>query len=227
MSLSLGASPINVADLIVDALGQPLAAVLGRLLILWSLLATTQFLSQTWWLRRRFLRTRTAHHCNGLQFWITPGFASMAFGIFRPEVILSQRDAAAPTVERDAVLAHELAHIERNDPLKSWLLGLLLSLVPFVLPLRWLVTHVRNGFEGAADELAVARGVSARSMAATLFKRAQPRAIHWAPSLDGGALYERIVVLLDKAEGRPPQEKQGSKILLGLSMLFILGVHWM
>lgn len=65
--------------------------------------------------------------------------APVAFGWLRPEVCLPERAAELEDHELRAMLAHELAHLQRRDPAWLWLGAVLQALLPWHLllpPLR-------------------------------------------------------------------------------------------
>lgn len=85
-------------------------------------------------------------------------------GTFRPVIFLPRALLEHPEQNvRDAVLAHELAHIARWDDLVLRV-RLLISVLYFFNPAAWLAgSRMRTESERACDELAVARsGLSAR-----------------------------------------------------------------
>jgi beta-lactamase regulating signal transducer with metallopeptidase domain len=74
----------------------------------------------------RPLDTSVAGH--RLRLWVLPG-AATAFtaGLFQPRVYIGEALLRFPDAERDAVLLHEVEHARRRDPLRCWLIDLVLS----------------------------------------------------------------------------------------------------
>lgn len=80
----------------------------------------------------------------------------MVIGIFRPKVILPRTMTETWSMEDlEPVLAHELAHIRRNDLLVNWL-QIILQVVYFFHPLVWLANwQIRREREWVCDDIAV------------------------------------------------------------------------
>ena len=74
--------------------------------------------------------------------------------------------------ERDAVLAHEVAHIQRRDPIKQVLLQLTTIVFWFNPFLRAVVRHYANSREAMCDQRAVAMGAQPKALARGLARLA-------------------------------------------------------
>jgi beta-lactamase regulating signal transducer with metallopeptidase domain len=93
----------------------------------------------------------------------------VALGVRRPEICVPPRALAGLTDEQqEGMLAHELAHLARRDPL--WLLlGQGIACVLFFQPLNWVARRrLREISEVLSDEWAVARTGRPLSLAACL-----------------------------------------------------------
>jgi hypothetical protein len=163
-------------------------------------------------------------------------------GVLRPHLfVAAQVLEGLADDERDAVLAHEAAHLRARDNLTGLLLracpdGFLWGREAGVLERAW-----REAAEQAADERA-ALGAPGRaaSLADALVKVARmvPRGARLglpAPALHGGeAVAHRVERLLRLSrEGSPPAEARGRRtwsprpryVLLGASLVFGLAAH--
>ncbi len=125
--------------------------------------------------------------------------------------------------QKNGVLAHEIAHIYRNDP--AWLFWInLLTKVFFFQPLnRVMRRQIRDIMEESSDQLAVKLTGNTPAFTETLLKVARwtnQREVPYAMGLAGkSALRNRINSLLD-VEGQPNRKTR--PILLTLVMLIML-----
>jgi hypothetical protein len=120
--------------------------------------------------------------------------------------------------QRDALLAHELAHVRRLDWLWNGVQSTVEALVFFHPAVWWLSRRVRQEREHACDDLAVATCGDAVALAeglATLERqrRARPELVLAA---QGGSLAQRITRLLVDAPPVRVRIPVGLVILLGL-----------
>ncbi len=128
----------------------------------------------------------------------------VCFGIFKPVILIPQNmiDTAGPT-QLDMVLNHELAHIQRHDPLVN-LFQRLLEAVFFFHPLVWYASlQLTQTREQICDNHVLAHGTPASDYAQLLARVADAR---FHPQFQGAALFEgsllhRIKTLLD-TQGR-------------------------
>ncbi len=94
-----------------------------------------------------------------------------AAGVAHPRVLFSRRQfETMPTAAREAAIAHELAHVERMDPL--WILCLLAfgDLFWFLPGLGALLARVLGEIELCADARAVRRGTRPEQLADALLR---------------------------------------------------------
>jgi TonB family protein len=102
-----------------------------------------------------------------------PGRMPLAFGIFRPVILLPSESAGWTEERRAVVLRHEIAHVERGD-LATHLLARLALLVHWWNPLAWLAwREFLKERERAADDLVLASGARASDYAAHLLEIAR------------------------------------------------------
>lgn len=137
-------------------------------------------------------------------------------GVLRPVLLLPAAAMAGLSPrELDFVLAHEFAHIRRQD----FLLGLLQSLVEMLLffhPVVWWVSR-RMSFEReqACDDAAMRVTGNRQAGASALARLAELQLQHtaaMAPAAGGGQILARVRRLLDPA--RPPQPHRAQVLIL-------------
>jgi GWxTD domain-containing protein len=134
--------------------------------------------------------------------------APFVIGYLRPVILMPVGLLAGlPPAQVEAILAHELAHIRRQDYLvnlaQTFIEGLL-----FYHPAVWWISRViRTEREHCCDDLAVAVSGDARSYAAGLAALEQSRisAAEFVPAATGGSLMKRIRRIL----GGPERPRAG------------------
>jgi beta-lactamase regulating signal transducer with metallopeptidase domain len=148
----------------------------------------------------------------------------LALGLGQPEICVPPKALAALTDEQqEGMLAHELAHLARRDPL--WLvISHVLACVFFFQPLNWVARRrLREISELLSDEWAVSRTGRPLSLAGCLAEVAGWSAARRSLPVPGMAdrpshLAQRIRRLLD---GRSP-ESPARRIWLGAAMVVLL-----
>ncbi len=138
----------------------------------------------------------------------------------RPLVLLPPQWREWSGSERQAVLAHEVAHIVRGD-FAGWLVAQLSVVLHFYNPLvHWLARRLRIEQELAADALGAAAAGGSQSYLKTLALmalRQDDRAVSWAarPFLPArGTLLRRIEMLRDRKLSQLPQFSRTRRIVL-------------
>jgi beta-lactamase regulating signal transducer with metallopeptidase domain len=150
-----------------------------------------------------------------VRLFAAPGLLTpAAFGILRPSIALPERALALPAAEQEAILAHELAHALRRDPLWHVLVGLL-EAVFFFQPLhRMARRHLHELIEFQCDDWAMALTRSRLPLARSLTEVADWIVEREEPDLaagmsaQGSALARRIERILDP-ERRPRSTRLG------------------
>jgi beta-lactamase regulating signal transducer with metallopeptidase domain len=148
-------------------------------------------------------------------------------GLWRP-VLLVPPDFTARlgAEEREAVLLHELAHLQRGDFGWNLLQRLVLALLWFH-PVAWMLyRRVSRERELCCDALAVRHGASAASLARALVCLAEPPAQPAAglPVAAQGNLAERVHGLLEpRCHDLPPRRWRAAAAVLSTGCLLALG----
>ncbi len=124
-------------------------------------------------------------------------------GHFRPLILLPAAALAnLPVAQLEALLAHELAHLARRDPLVNLLQSVVETLLFYHPAVWWVSSRMREEREHCCDDLAVAAcGSGARHYAEALLalEESRPGPEAFALSAHGGSLSRRIARLLQPA----------------------------
>jgi len=154
---------------------------------------------------------------------IRPAIAASPFTarIFQPVIWLPPALWMQLTLEqRDALLAHELAHVRRLDWLWNGLQSLVQAVLFFHPAAWWLNRRIRQDREYACDDLAVASCGNAVALAEGLavLERHRSSAPTLALAAQGGSLLHRVARLL---AGSPV--RVGFRAPIGLAILLASG----
>ena len=152
----------------------------------------------------------------------------VAFGIFKPRIILPAGAALWDDERRRIVLRHELAHIRRHDAALQ-LVAETLRAAQWINPLAWLACRrLRQESEYACDDAVLRGGVRATDYAAHLLDiarhvSASGTAPASAPAIaHPSTLERRIVAMLHRQQNRVPLTHRGwaaaATIALGISI---------
>lgn len=132
----------------------------------------------------------------------------MTWGIFRPVVLLPSTAADWPAFRQEAVLRHELAHVQRRDPLTQLAAELACALYWFN-PLVWLaVRRLRIEREHACDDRVLRAGSKASDYASQLLDTARSLKAARGTSLAAVAMARRsqltgrLLAVLDENRSR-------------------------
>ncbi|MHB1869348.1 MAG: M56 family metallopeptidase [Steroidobacteraceae bacterium] len=159
-------------------------------LVSWSLLSLLllgRMLIGTLALRRRTRLSKIAD-LDGVSVTITEDLGPAVLGVLRPRVLVPGWLRDAPAEQRAAALAHEREHLRAHDV--RWLaLGrLLVGLLPWNLPLWWLVRRLRQAIEVDCDARVVRGGLGAAAYGKSLLAIATRAPAAAGPAID---LFER------------------------------------
>ena len=151
----------------------------------------------------------------------------LVVGWLKPVVLLPTSALSGLTPEQlEMVLAHELAHVRRNDYLINLLQTVAETLLFYHPAIWWLSKHIRDEREHCCDDLAVALCGDRLSYARTLARldeltnQNQPANVSWpktALAITGGSLLKRI----QRLANRPDHSPKPLTWLLGLGLLLI------
>lgn len=117
-------------------------------------------------------------------------------GVLRPAIVVPRRMLGVPASERRALLAHELAHVDRADGLLLTA-GAVVRALYWISPLPWwALRSLRARAEDAADDAALGTGIRSSSYAAQLLALARKR-VESAGQRPGQGLRIRVRAILD------------------------------
>lgn len=144
----------------------------------------------------------------------------LVWGILRPSVLLPKEAKGWSAEQREQVLAHELCHLRRRDPLFLLLARLALAL-HWPNPIAWLVTRrLRLADERTADDAVLQAGSepgSYASLLASFARRALAPAQAAAPSMaSGSTVGVRVERILDGAQRRGAPRRRARMLLWGV-----------
>jgi beta-lactamase regulating signal transducer with metallopeptidase domain len=142
-------------------------------------------------------------------------------GWLRPVVLapLSALTGLDPALVR-ALLAHELAHIRRNDYLVNLVQGFAEAALFYHPAVWWISSQIRAERELCCDDLAVAACGDVLTYARALaeLEAIRPPRVSLAIAADGGSLLRRIARLIE-----PARPAGGTGAAWALSLLLLLG----
>lgn len=125
----------------------------------------------------------------------------MAGGLWRPVIFLPAAAAAWDAERRDIVLAHEISHLARRDPLRHVAARLAVACYWFH-PLAWVAARQSSlAREQACDEAVLALGIRPSVYARTLLELAErmsapPRHAAALPMIEPSLLEKRVMAIL-------------------------------
>jgi beta-lactamase regulating signal transducer with metallopeptidase domain len=125
------------------------------------------------------------------------------FGVLRPVILLPQAARDWNRTRLEAVLAHETAHVRRRDAVNQLLVRLVCA-VYWLNPLLWLAARaLRREAELAADDAALASGLTPSAYAAELVAlAAETRGAAPGIAMAGSALAARVQAVLSENVSR-------------------------
>jgi TonB family protein len=204
------------------------ASAAGRsvpsLALVWSVLAALLLLRWGAGVLRLFRITRQARSA-GLVRVSSRIQTPMTWGVLRPVILVPEYVEDWSAEQRDMVIRHERAHIERRD----WLwqgFAQVMTAVFWFHPLVWLaLVQIRKEAEHAADDATLATGVQAPDYADRLLAVARqlsgPSTIAGVAMVRRPALTSRIAAILDTARTRS-SAGSGARIGVVLAALALM-----
>ena len=181
----------------------------------------------SYWQSRRL--RRTAHQIGPR--WARVGYsehihAPVTVGIFHPVILLPAdiRDWATPE-ERHAVVLHELAHVERRDPIVNLFQTLVGAVLFFHPAVRYALRRLLLERELACDERVLDAGAHPAAYAEILLKVAErsvakPEAYQLAFNASGKTLDRRVSMIFNYRSSIPG----GSRLIRTARACAVLGL---
>lgn len=144
----------------------------------------------------------------------------LVVGWLRPVILLPTSALSGLSVgQLELILAHELAHVRRNDYLVNLLQHLAETLLFYHPAVWWVSATIREEREHCCDDLAVrACNGDKTNYAKALAKLDDMRLCHLAPAATGGSLLKRLERLAGKAL---PQTTSPTQWTVGLALILV------
>jgi hypothetical protein len=160
--------------------------------------------------------------------------APVAVGLWAPKVLLPSALAAQlSSDDRNRVLRHEIAHLERYDDWSNFFQRIFIAFNPFN-PFLWLIgNELRLVREIVCDDWVVAESSHAKSYAQLLTRLAvtSPGSLALASgvSRSGRQLYRRVARILDTKCDRKLRPSWATTTLAGIGLLAtaVAGICWL
>ncbi len=149
----------------------------------------------------------------------------VVIGWLRPTILVPTSALTGLSVgQLELILAHELAHIRRNDYLVNLLQHIAETLLFYQPAVWWVSAKIREEREDCCDDLAVwACNGDTTAYAKALVKLDDLRLTQLAPAATGGSLLKRIERLMGKALPHWPEPAQWTAgLALFLAPLLVL-----
>ncbi|CDG83212.1 M56 family metallopeptidase [Janthinobacterium agaricidamnosum] len=144
------------------------------------------------WQRRGWQRNTV----QGTDVLLSPAAGPAAIGFFQPRIVLPVWLMSAPPEQQRLVLAHEQSHLDARDPQLLMLALLAVVLMPWNLPLWWLLRRLRLAIEVDCDARVLKAGHDLQQYGLALLDVAQRRSGMLAGATgmaeSGSALEQRI-----------------------------------
>jgi TonB family protein len=151
----------------------------------------------------------------------------MAWGLWRPVVLLPLSARDWPPERLRSALLHETTHIRRGD-LWIQVLSQAVCSAYWFHPLAWLAARqLRREREGACDDAVLRAGVAAPEYASHLMELARTlagRHIHAPAMAEGSDLESRVRALLDRRRDRRPLSRGAAAAMTCASVAVLLPV---
>ena len=153
----------------------------------------------------------------------------MTWGTLRPVVLLPEAAGSWPAARLQAVVLHELVHVQRND-LLAQVAAQAACCAYWFHPMVWLAARqLRKERETACDDGVLSGGVAAPDYAGHLLELAramvQRRSLADAPAMaENGDLEQRVRAVLDRGRNRAPLSRRLAAAVAALACLLVLPV---
>jgi len=227
--------PGSAASAVEESLSQsafPIYGIVGvyalvcfTLLFYWivQIAKTTSWIHQTSLLRGEQLTSRTKGRVALHQS--DTGGTPVSWGLLRPKVVVPVDWKNWSADKRQAVLGHELAHIDRLDTV-SLLLSAFVCCVFWFIPLVWVVhRRMQAEAEHACDDIVVTDGMSPTIYADQLVAVARTKRPGLALAMaSSSTLSRRIHALLDGNARRIGMNMRRFALVLSVALLGVLPI---
>ena len=160
----------------------------------------------------------------GVDVLVSPDAGPAVVGLVRPRIVIPAWLFDTPAMQQSLVLAHEQSHIDaRDQQLLSLAIGLLV-LMPWNLPLWWMLRRLRHAIEVDCDARVLRGGHDVRQYGETLVDVGQRQSGFLgaaAAMAESRSLLEQRLRIMLKAPGR---KSRALAVLLGGVALSMIAV---
>lgn len=191
------------------------------LLLIWTL-GFLISIAKLIWISRMIARWRndseSIGEVEGIELRQLPAIRSpMAAGVFRKVIFVPEAWSSWDEASREWVLAHEVSHHRRKDPLRRWIAGFAVAVNWFNPLVRWMVRRLLIQCEFACDEAVLNQGAKKESYARLLCDLAEEKPLR-GPAL---AMAEQSGL---EARVRRMMKRPGDEEGMDTSWLILLAV---
>ena len=173
------ATPIPLLRMPMAGAGPALALqpfdALGPLLWLAFSIATVLVLTASAALVQRRSRAWRRTRVGDLDVYVARETGPTVFGLWRPRIVLPDWLNQAPPRQRELAIAHEQSHLVAHDPRLLACALVLVSIMPWNLPLWWQLRRLRCAIEVDCDERVLRAGGNVVDYGETLIHLSQHR----------------------------------------------------
>ena len=153
-------------------------------------------------LRKRRWMPRTMH---GAGVLVAPDAGPAVVGLVRPRIVVPAWLLQAPPLQQSLVIAHEQSHVDARDPHLLAFAIAVLVLMPWNLPLWWMLHRLRHAIEVDCDARVLRGGHDVRAYGETLVDVGQRQSGYLgaaAAMAESRSLLEQRIRLMLRAPGR-------------------------
>jgi hypothetical protein len=216
--LAIESSPTATADTVGDTdLPLERASIAASATMLLALAAGAASLHR----RKRGWAQR---ELQGVDVFVAPDAGPAVVGLVRPRIVMPAWLLDAPPLQQSLVLAHEQSHIDARDQQLLAFAIALLVLMPWNLPLWWMLRRLRHAIEVDCDARVLGDGHDVRQYGETLVDVGQRRSGYLgaaAAMAESRSLLEQRIRIMLGTRGR---KSRTLTVLLGGVALSMVAV---
>lgn len=141
----------------------------------------------------------------GSEVLVAPDAGPAVVGLARPRIVVPEWLLQAPPLQQSLVIAHEKSHVNARDPQLLAFAIALLVLMPWNLPLWWMLRRLRHAIEVDCDSRVLGGGHDVRAYGETLVDVGQRQSGYLgaaAAMAESRSLLEQRIRLMVRSPGR-------------------------
>ena len=151
----------------------------------------------------------------GADVLVAPDAGHAVVGLVRPRIVVPEWLLQAPSLQQSLVIAHERSHVDARDPQLLAFAIAVLALMPWNLPLWWMVRRLRHAIEVDCDARVLRGGHDVRAYGEVLVDVGQRQSGSLgaaAAMAESRSLLEQRIRLMLRAPGR---KSRAAGVVLG------------